>query len=131
MWILLILLVLVIPLAIFGLKVLFWVLAFVDFAIIAGISVYFTHFQWGWHMVFVILSAFAVIVIYYGVLQIPIVKYVLPVAALGFISWVIIGLVNEIRVESLDMIWTVTLIIVTAIILICARFYAVNELDLA
>ena len=130
MWVLLIVVALVIPFAILGIKALFWILAFVDFAILVGISVYFTRFQWGWHTVFVILAGFAVVVAYYGVLQIPIVKYVLPAGALGFISWVIIGLVNEIRIESLDMIWTITLIIVTAIILISARFYAVNELDL-
>jgi len=130
MWAAIIVFAIVVPLLIFGAKVLFWILAFADFAILAGISVYFTNFQWGWHTVFVILGALAVMAAYYGLLQIPVVKYVLPVGALGFISWVIIGLVNEIRVESLDIIWTVTLIIVVAAILIGARFYAVNELDL-
>jgi hypothetical protein len=120
----------VIPLAIFGAKVLFWVLAFADFALLVGVSVYFTHFQWGWHMVFVILGAFAVVVVYYGVLRLPVVQYILPVAALGFISWVAVSLVNEIRVESFDLIWTIALIVVSAVALICARFYAVGELDL-
>ena len=120
----------VIPLVIFGAKVLFWVLAFADFAILVSLSVYFTHFQWGWHTVFVILVSFAVVVVYYGVLRLPVVEYVLPVAVLGFISWVAVSLVNEIRVESLDLIWTITLIIITAATLIGARFYAVDELDL-
>ena len=120
----------VIPLVIFGVKVLFWVLAFADFAILVGLSVYFTHFQWGWHTVFVILGAFTVVVVYYGVLRLPVVEYILPVAALGFISWVAVSLINEIRVESLDLIWTITLIIITAATLIGARFYAVSELDL-
>ena len=131
MWILLILLVIIIPFVIFGIKTLFWILAFADFAILVGISIYFTHFQWGWHTVFVILCAFAVIAAYYGVLRLPVVQYILPVASLGFISWIIISIVNEIRVESLDIIWTVTLIIVLSATLIFARFYAVDELDLA
>ena len=120
----------IIPLVIFGAKVLFWVLAFADFAILVGLSVYFTHFQWGWHTVFVILGAFAVVVVYYGVLRLPVVEYVLPVAVLGFISWVAVSLINEIRVESLDLIWTIIFIIITAATLIGARFYAVDELDL-
>jgi len=131
MWLVIIIgLSIVIPLAIFGAKVLFWVLAFADFALLVGASVYFTHFQWGWHTVFVILGAFAVIAAYYGVLRLPVVQYVLPVAVLGFISWVTISLVNEIRVESFDLIWTITLIVVSAVALISARFYAVSELDL-
>jgi len=131
MWLLILIgLSIVIPLAIFGAKVLFWVLAFADFAILAGLSVYFTHFQWGWHTVFVILGAFAVVVVYYGVLRLPVVEYILPVATLGFISWVAISLVNEIRVESFDLVWTITLIVITAATLIGARFYAVGELDL-
>jgi len=129
-WILLIAISIVIPFIIFGFKVLFWILAFADFAILVGISVYFTHFQWGWHTVFVILGAFAVIATYYGVLRRPVVQYILPVGALGFISWVMVSLVNEIRVESFDLIWTVTLIIISAAVLIGARFYAVAELDL-
>lgn len=129
-WIILIALSIVIPFIVFGIKVLFWILAFADFALLVGISVYFTHFQWGWHTVFVILGAFTVVVVYYGVLRLPVVEYILPVAALGFISWVAVSLINEIRVESLDLIWTITLIIITAATLIGARFYAVSELDL-
>jgi len=131
MWIFfLIALLVIVPLAIFGMKVLFWIFAFADFALLVGVSVFFTHFQWDWHMVFVILGAFAVITVYYGLLRIPVVKYVLPVAVLSFVSWVLIGLINEIRVESFDLIWTITFIIITAAVLIGARFYAVNELDL-
>lgn len=77
-----------------------------------------------------ILGAFAVIVAYYGVLRLPVIQYILPVAVLGFISWIIVSLVNEIRVESFDLIWTITLIVVSAVALISARFYAVSELDL-
>lgn len=130
MWMFLIVLGVVISLMALGVRIIFWVLAFADFAILVGISVFFTHFQWGWHTVFVILTAIAVIAAYYGILQIPVVKYILPVAVLGFTGWFIISLVNEIRVESLDTIWTITLIIVSAGILIGARFYAVGELDL-
>ena len=129
-WIILIALSIVIPFIVFGIKVLFWILAFADFALLVGISVYFTHFQWGWHTVFVILGALAVMAVYFGVLRLPVVEYVLPVAVLGFISWVLVSLVNEIRVESFDLIWTVTLIIISAAVLVGARFYAVGELDL-
>jgi len=120
----------VIPLVIFGVKVLFWVLAFADFAVLVGLSVYFMHFQWGWHTVFVVMGTLAMMAAYYGVLRLPVIQYILPVSALGFISWVIVSLVNEIRVESFDLIWTVTLIIISAVALIGARFYAVGELDL-
>ena len=131
MWIVILIgLSIVIPLLIFGAKVLFWVLAFADFALLVSVSAYFTHFQWGWHTVFVILSAFVVITAYYGVLRLPVVQYILPVAVLGFISWVAVSLVNEIRVNSFDLIWTITFIIISAAVLIGARFYAVGELDL-
>ena len=120
----------VIPLAIFGIKVLFWALAFADFAILIGLSIFFTHFQWDWHTMFVILGAFTIVVAYYGVLRLPVVQYILPIAALGFNSWVLVSLINEIRVESFDPVWTVTLIIVSSVALISARFYAVGELDL-
>jgi len=129
-WIVLIGLGIVIPFLMFGIKVLFWILAFADFAILVGISVYFTHFQWGWHTVFVIQGALTVMAVYYGVLRLPVVEYVLPVIALGFISWVLVSLINEIRVEDFDLTWTITLIIVSAAVLIGARFYAVGELDL-
>ena len=121
----------IIPFFVFGSKVIFWILAFADFAMLVGISVYFTHFQLGWHMVFVIMVAFSVIVTYYGMLRLPVAKYILPIGALGFISWVLIGLINEIRAVSFDPIWTAVLIFVSAGVLIGARFYAVSELDLS
>ena len=79
-----------IPLAKFGLKAVFWILAFADFVILAGLAVYFAHLQWAWHTVFVVLAVAAVMSAYYGVLRLPVVKYILPACALGFVSWILV-----------------------------------------
>ena len=134
MWIILIGLGIALPLLLLGAKAIFWILAFADYAILIGVSIFFTRFQWEWHAVATILIAIAIGGLYYLLLQVPVVKYLLPIAALGFISWAVINTVNEIRVElsaePLDLVWTVTLIILSAGILIGSRFYAVGELDL-
>jgi len=87
-----------------GGKVLFFILAFADFAILAGISVYFTHFQWGWHTVFVILGALAVCSAWFAVFKIhSSLHYILPIPILAFVGYFLVYLGYELFGNHLDL----------------------------
>ena len=125
------LLILIITLLIFASKILFWILAFADFAIVGGSVAFLIHYFLGWHTVFIILSAIAAMGIYFGIIQIPIVKYIIPLAVHGFIAWtIIIEIVNVERAEPLDTVWTWTWIIIITLVLFGSRLWAINKLEL-
>ena len=129
-----ILLMLLIPLAIALIKLagtaLFWLLAFADIAVVAGLTAFAVHTFFGLHTVFIIAITVLAAGTYLLILKLPVVKYVLPVAVCGFVSYQLIMLVSHgIMSEPLDALWTWALIAVLTIVFVTARFRAMDNLS--
>ena len=107
-------------LAFFG-KFLFWVLAFIDFAILFGVTVFFTITHWEWHTVFAILAGLVVAALYLGILQIPIIKHLIPLGVIGFVVYFILYIINDSLEYPLDLVWTVTILLIATASLFFAR----------
>jgi len=126
-----------ISLIITGGRILFYILAFADFAIVAGISVYFTHFQWGWHLVFTIVAAGAVCFGWFMLMQIERVKKIIPIPILGVASYFVVGVIGTLIINwntpgnaellQLDIIWHIFITFIATAVLAAARFSVLGE----
>ena len=96
--------------------------AFADFGILLFFSMRFITGLWSLHTVFYILIAVAIVVAYILILNIPVIKYILPIGIIGFVSYDVISFINtDVREVPFDSVWLWALKIVLFLFLISVR----------
>ena len=108
------------------LKVSFWTLAFVDYAVLTILTWIFTQ-ELGFHPVLSIMSILAVIGVWVLLSNLPLIEFLLPVLVLSLVSFF---LTREIvAAYNLDALWQIFINVVMALVLIKGRLSVTGKTD--